>query len=519
MTGEKYPLVTTSIIGQFDLASAQEFLKLDTLEEVNGQMKMNINYSGKVKDISNLKPSDFKRAQTSGKVQLTDLNFSIKGSDKKYQNVNVDLAAHGNDMLINQLSGKVGSSDFALKGIFTNMISFLLLENQKLTVEADFKSNNLDFNELLSSTSSSSDTTYSIKLPPRINLNLRTQIGQVKFRRITATDINGVVTYSNNKLKVSPMSLSSMEGSLSGSALFYPLSSGNYRAVIDAEVENVEVNTLFYDFENFGQEEIINTNLKGITDATIKYKCEFTDALEIIPASIYSNIDISIDNGELIDFSPLYSISDYIQSNKLLNTFIKAKDFRKELEHIKFKTLRNQILIKNETITIPQMEINSSVLNLVADGKHSFDNKINYHVHFYLAELLTKNKDRANREGRTQVYLKMSGTAEDPIIEYEKNTTTEVVKEEVKKETQAVKQAFKEEFGLFKNDTTLKTTPEPEEKLEFAIEWDEETDKPDPVKKESESGNKSAKQRFLEVIKEKEKKKNTDDFDFEDDDF
>jgi hypothetical protein len=139
-------------------------------------------------------------------------------------------------------------------------------------------------------------------------------------------------------------------------------------------------------------------------------------------------------------------------------------------------------------------------------------------MNFYLSELLTRNGERENSQGRTQVYLTMTGTTDNPIVEYEKNTISETAKDEVQKEKQAVKQAFKDEFGLFNNDTTLIEAEQSEEKLEFAIEWDEDDSENKIQKKEGEN-NKTTKQKFLNILKEEKEKKNTDDFDFDDDDF
>ncbi|MBT6745298.1 MAG: hypothetical protein HOB26_01930 [Flavobacteriales bacterium] len=518
MKGTKHPLVEVNLVGVFDLEITKNFLGLDTLSVIQGNMKIDANYKGMVDDISNLKLSDLERAKTSGAVNLKNVNFKVKGSDKYYKNINADLALHGNDVLINELSGSVINSDFSLTGIFSNMMAFLLIDGQKLTVEAEFNSSKLDFNELLSSNVDESDTAYSVVLPENINLNLKANVGEVLFRRFSATDISGIMKFSNSKLKISPLQFNSMDGEYQANCIFYPVNGGNYRAVIGANITQIDIKKLFYDFENFGQEELTSKHLKGNANATVNFKTDFTSKLKVNPKKIYTNIDITISDGELIRFKPLYSVSDYIKSNKLLNIFIKSADFKKELEHIKFNTLRNQILIKNEVITIPKMEINSSAMNMVVEGTHTFNNEINYKMNFYLSELLTRNGDRENSQGRTQVYLTMTGTTENPIVEYEKNTISETAKDEVRKEKQAVKQAFKDEFGLFNNDTTLIEAEQSDEKLEFAIEWDEDDSQNKIQKKEGEN-NKTTKQKFLNILKEEKEKKNTDDFDFDDDDF
>lgn len=55
---------------------------------------------------------------------------------------------------------------------------------------------------------------------------------------------------------------------------------------------------------------------------------------------LYAGIDMTIENGEL----------NNVESMKSLSRFIELKD----LENVKFATLKNQFEIKNQVITIPK---------------------------------------------------------------------------------------------------------------------------------------------------------------------
>ena len=63
-------------------------------------------------------------------------------------------------------------------------------------------------------------------------------------------------------------------------------------------------------------------------------------------SSLNINSQLKIENGELIEFEPMYNLSDYVSIE--------------ELKNVKFATLENKIRIENERIIIPKMNINST---------------------------------------------------------------------------------------------------------------------------------------------------------------
>ncbi|MBC8146518.1 MAG: hypothetical protein H8E98_00865, partial [Bacteroidetes bacterium] len=166
--------------------------------------------------------------------------------------------------------------------------------------------------------------------------------------------------------------------------------------------------------------------------------------------------------------------------------------------HIKFAILKNQIEIKNQIIKIPMMEINSSAINIVASGSHSFNNDIDYHLQLLLSDLLTKKAKKHNSDfgeieddglGRTKVFILVTGTVDNPVYKYDRKGVKEKLKTDIKTEKQNIKQILNSEFGWFKKDTTIiqkeKTEKQKEKQKEkdklkkqeegkFIIEWDED---------------------------------------------
>jgi hypothetical protein len=168
---------------------------------------------------------------------------------------------------------------------------------------------------------------------------------------------------------------------------------------------------------------------------------------------------LSVKQGELINFKPLESLSN----------FVKIKD----LSHIKFSKLENEIKIKEEVISIPNMEIKSNAVSLLISGEHKFNQEYNYKISLLLSELLAKrfrskstnfNTSDTLSPVKTNLQLKMTGNKDDMNISFEKTKIKENIKNEIRKEVINIKKIISEEM---QNKDIVEETDDIE------IEWDD----------------------------------------------
>ncbi len=106
-------------------------------------------------------------------------------------------------------------------------------------------------------------------------------------------------------------------------------------------------------------------------------------------------------------------------------------------------------------------------MNVDFYGTHTFDNIIDYHIKLLLSEVLAKKPGKNKQldeelalvendaENTRCVYLSMTGSIDNPKISYDRKAMKEKIKEDIKNEKQNLKNILKEEFGLFKKDSTL----------------------------------------------------------------
>lgn len=472
------------------------FMEYKEIENAEGEVNVQIKTEGRVANLNQLSLDDWKKAKTEGEIVLLGVNFKVNGKPQIYKNISGTLEIKNNDIRAYNLNGNISRSDFYINGLFQNLIAYLFSENEQLYVDASLRSKRIFLDELLlTDDQSSSDSTYRLNFSPLLSVYLDSKIDSLSFRKFSFSKSKAFFSLQDEVLRATNVSFNTMKGRAEGNLLVNAKAKDKVIISTNARFNEISITDLFNDFGNFGQQTLTAENLKGIANCELQIYTEWDKSLNLNPKSIEAQADLQIDKGELINFSPLESLSNYISLS--------------ELKHIKFATLSNQIVIKNERIFIPAFDINSSALNLRLEGSHTFKNEINYHIRLLLDDILGNKVKKARRQqsefgrieddglGKTQLFIKMTGTVDNPIISYDLDALKTYWKEEFKEEKKVLKSLLKEEFGLFKKDTTLNSIPKkPSNKSPFDMEWEEEK------KTKSEEENKQ-----IEAEKEKKNEK------------
>ena len=332
-------------------------------------------------------------------------------------------------------------------------MAYLFLKDQKLMIDANLVSVNTDLNELLTSNSSNKDSTYKLQFSDKMDVKLNVDIGKLSFNKFSSASITGKVRLKNMQLLISPLSFNSMEGKTSGLIMI----DGSQKNVLliscEAKITDVNITKLFYEFGNFGQTSLKDENIKGIVTADVQFASVWSNELKPEMDKIYTKADITIKEGELLNYAPM----------KGLSKFLKVSD----LNDVKFATLHNQVEIKDKTIHIPAMDIKSSAIDIVASGEHNFDNHINYSIKLLLSDLMAKKARKAKIEndefgvveddnvGKTCLYILVTGTVDNPVYKYDAKGVKAKIAVRAIEEKQTLKTILNDEFGWFKKDTAV----------------------------------------------------------------
>ncbi len=481
------PYLNISARSDIEANDFVNLFKLENFKSASGQMLFDINLESRLNKFNKENINDrgeFFASATSGSLKLKDLNFMIEEDPKRYSNLNGLFHFSNNDLVIDNFQGLISDNDFDLEGYLINIIPYIFHEDQSMFIDANLISDRINLDELLRDRDSSADTAYKLTFSDRVDFNLNADIGRFTFRKFDANRLTGRLQMRNKKFTAKDVSFNSMTGKFDGDAYI----DGTYDDVFyigcNANLDNVDVQQMFYQFGNFGQEGIKDKNIKGNITADLQFASKWSPSLNINWESLETTADIKIEEGELIEFTPLLALS----------RFLRVED----LEHVMFSTLHNEIRIKDRKIIIPDMEINSSALNIKLSGEHSFENIIDYRLQVLLSDILAqKNRERRNPQeqygdiiddgsGQVTLFLLVTGTINDPVFQYDYRGARKKLRNDLREERKELREILKDEFSWIRRggeksveDSIMKERRKETERIEkqeegeFVIEFDD----------------------------------------------
>ena len=415
--------------GSFDLNSWQQFLPKGKVTAANGEMTADIKFNGPVKYLQTASSMD--KFKTSGEILIRDLNFNLEGNSLPFENFNGHFLFNGRDLAISDFRGTIGNSDFQLNGFFKNIIAFLFSRNQPIGIEADLKAHNLDLDELLTGNSKARDKTVigkqsytSFEINPRLALIFDCEIDKLKFRRFRGRDIKGKLDIFEQVAVGKQISFNTMGGSIVMNGRIDGRIRDHIRVYTKSSYEGIYIDSLFYVFENFRQDFLVDDHLKGQAFADIDTYMAFDNHLRFKSPDLVVNAGLIIANGELNNFEPLQSLSPYLDS--------------RNLKHLEFADLKNTIQIKDREILLPDMVVQSNLTTISVNGTHTFDQDINYQLK---VPIKRSQKDKDEYFGAveddglsTNLFLKIVGTTSDYQVVFDKDAVKKKIKEDLREE-------------------------------------------------------------------------------------
>ena len=185
---------------------------------------------------------------------------------------------------------------------------------------------------------------------------------------------------------------------------------------VDARVavEEVDAAEFFRQCENFGQEVLTASHLTGRLNAQLLLDMTYdtVGALDYERLGVRASLEVL--DGELRDFGMLENFAFALKSG--------------DLERVRFTRLANVFEIRDRTIYIPAMFVQSSAINLTLSGSHTFDQLLSYNVKVNAGQVVTNKLSRHDsalevlpaRNGLFNVYYTIRGPLESYAVQSDK---------------------------------------------------------------------------------------------------
>lgn len=452
------PKVEGSAKGNVDLALIHSIFHLPSIDEVRGNLGIQTNFK-----LATNPDGELGVDQCNGQLELKNISIKLMADKRRFSEVNGRLFLRGNEAGIENTSLKLGSSDVKLNGIFDNIFPYIngkgdlktsvLVESKHLYVED------------LGSTSKEMkiETGQVYSLPDNIQGEINLQIEKLRYGKHEFSHLISKMNIEHRRLHFPQMSLVNAEGLLSGALIIEEKEPEKFILTTQIAGKNLKFKPLFKEWENFDQTVIREQNISGRAEANLFFRAPFTLAKGIIYSGIEAKLDLKVFNGHLKNVASFKDITESLKtkSGKLVLGKENIQQLEDKLKDVDFQTMENSIYIKNGQVEIPKMTIRSTALDMDVSGRHSFTDDIDYRFAFRFRDLkAAKNQTEFGEvidDGTgVRLYLRMHGTLDKPIYEWDSEGRKVQAKEYRQEEKAQAKSMLKAEFGFFQKDSTVK---------------------------------------------------------------
>ncbi|MDX5482058.1 MAG: DUF3971 domain-containing protein [Hymenobacteraceae bacterium] len=434
------PHVAFDIQGMLDVGYVLGLAKIEQVRSGSGLADVRIAFSGNLNEFK-ARPGN-STLNTSGDITLHNVSLALRELPLPLTSLNGNFMFKRNDVGVSDFKGKLGESDFVVNGMFKNVMAWLLLERQRLLVEADFSSSYLNFDQLLSEELNTpeearkgSASQYKFIVSPNIAFDLSANISRMKFRRFRGKNIKGEVKLRNQVVSSPNISFNAIGGTFAVRGTLDARSRDHIKVSTATKLQNMSVDSLFYVFENFQQSFIEERHLRGQLTASIVSDVYFDSQLDPKTDLLQAEIEATVRNGQLINFAPMQKMSAFVK--------------RSELANMRFAELHNSFWIQQGTIYIPEMDIRTSlsaVPTVSVSGTHTFDQRMDYKIRLPLFNSRRPDKDAAfgvvaedPGAGNSSLFLTLRGNESDFKIAYDDERVRQKIKADLRQEGQELK--------------------------------------------------------------------------------
>jgi uncharacterized protein involved in outer membrane biogenesis len=363
-------------IGTGKFNSAFEVIKLNKIVNKNfllfsgGKAKINLDFVVDIVDYKINKP--FFR----GDVNVDNATVRYTPKNITFQDTDIQLHFTEKDLLVQKIKFKNQFNSVFTECTIANFLNLYYDAPEKMVVDWKIYAPYIDLKHLLSALtntkkkstkpkkSSVSDNLHEAFDKCKVTLELKAD--KMKYAKLAATNAKLTLLVNNKKLELKNGSVQSSGGILTFDGDLTPVNQSFYFRS-NVKIKDVTIGDFLTSFDNFGIRSFRPNSIRGKLNSTARVSGLINPAGELISKSIQGSAIMQVNNGALVDFSPIRRGWKF------------AFPFR-DLKNIQFSDLSGEFKMKNNKIDIKDLLISSSVLNFNINGIYSFGKGTNLDI-------------------------------------------------------------------------------------------------------------------------------------------
>jgi hypothetical protein len=329
-------------------------------------------------------------------LDIEDLGWKFRYFPETFDHFQVKLKKEKNDLHIDKFMGKVGESDFNIRAflgnfndtLIRNMHGFMVLESECLdlnqmlhyqlpdSLKVEIPLDSADLNEAI--------RLDQIDYP---NFAFELDVGEIRYETYKIFGLKGKLRSSTDRIFYMDQLVTSGEsgGSIEINGAFNVANPDQYNLSAALELKEMNINDLSFEMQAGDQTYTLKENFAGRVSASGLAEVFFTPNLRPDMSITTAVFHVQLTDGELKNFKPLEAAGKYLDN--------------KDLNNVRFSTLRNSFTLMDSKITIPLMIVESTIGQILIEGEQGLDDTYLYLL--YVPTWLVKDaaKSRLSNTG------------------------------------------------------------------------------------------------------------------------
>ena len=400
------PQLRAHLTSQFELAQLQEVVG-NSFKLGKGTGSANLGYVGPIERNNN------SNSFLNGFVKINNADLVYVPRNIPMTKVNTEILFANSNVNVTNLSTVIFGNSIRMNGTANNVLSLINTAPNQIVLDWNIESSSLNLNPFLNLIKPRQQVNKRAKVNNSLDemankidllleqseISVRMQAGNMQYKKLQAQNVIADVYLARNEYRLKKVFMNFAGGSINLNGTLLDQGSNRNKVDVNVDLQAVDIAKTFSTFDNFGQTGIEAKNLAGKLNATVKANLLLNKDGVLFPGSTNAVVDFSLKNGALLKYEPLKRIQKFIFKNR-------------DFDNIQFAELKNKLIINGQKITIPPMQIQSSVLSLYVEGLFTPDNKTDLSIRIPLSNLnkrdeeyVPKNKKKDEKIG-TSIFLR-----------------------------------------------------------------------------------------------------------------
>lgn len=358
------PNINASFSGTVDFATLKQAIPIDSLD-ITGVMKAQMHLEGRMSSIEN---KEYEKFQSSGEASVKNFRIESNQLTMPVEISEGQIKATTKQISVSQFDGKIGQSDFSLKGEVSNYLAYAF-KNDVLKGDFSLKSAYLNFSELSNIMKSAdspvpaqteaktapvatTDSVVAFQVPDKLDLTFQSVIQKAIYDKMPINNIIGLVRIKDQHMELTNLNMDMLKGKVAVNGSY--ANAPDKKPVFDfkLKMESIDLPTAYQSLSTFQHYLPIAAKSQGNFTTELGLSGKMNEKMNIIPVSMNGLGIFNTKNLMIVDSPVFDQIRGIIKKEKLKN--VKIDDFTAKFQfengQLKLNPFKTNIADQQATI-------------------------------------------------------------------------------------------------------------------------------------------------------------------------